>query len=540
MYTTPRHSLMLITIISIAIIFPVASALVTAQTPNATIGANIYDLPRGTEPSSYNFEHSLLRVQTTLWADGHGDVTIDDTIHNLSDIDCASQTWTFDWPPGTYWGISVRDNTGPLSYITTRDGTELSITVLFRQAVPIGSYYRFYISLSIAEMAHGSGDDYEFGVRVQSGVNVDEFVEVLYVPSNSTLRSVMPTPDLRLGNRLEWRLSSWYQELGIYVTYILSSTMHVSPLLQGQEPLDGSIPPWELDLYAWYDRQPNNINKWGCFLTSEAMIVNYYARNYGLTARTDPGQLNRWLKEHSGYDSGHLVYSAKVAEYSRDVIHAPLYYVADVDHRDDNTLDAYLRTGFPVVLGVYTPYGRHWVLATGKTSENGVDTYTINDPLSGETTLRAAYSNYYDHLVLFSNTDADHRHLRIVGHSPIGLLIVDPAGRRYGYDGGTDTYYYEIPGVQSYIQSIAPADGSSAEIEGNVVDIPSPVDGQYTVKVFGTGTGPYAVNSISTNIVGDTTTTVMSGSVSPGSVDVLSITYDSTNYPSLHLPLVMR
>ena len=79
-------------------------------------------------------------------------------------------------------------------------------------------------------------------------------------------------------------------------------------------------PAWSNELYGSYQTQPNNIGKWGCYMTSAAMVVNYYAEQGLSTFRTDPGQFNLWLKNNHLYD-GNLFLSIRfklVKKHSND------------------------------------------------------------------------------------------------------------------------------------------------------------------------------------------------------------------------------
>jgi hypothetical protein len=93
-----------------------------------------------------------------------------------------------------------------------------------------------------------------------------------------------------------------------------------TPLYKQQDPA------WGDDLYGgsssnpWIDpdtHQPAKLSRWGCALTSAAMIVSYYGLlQNGFT--TNPHLLNDWLKQHGGYSGGDI-YWDRVADYARTV-----------------------------------------------------------------------------------------------------------------------------------------------------------------------------------------------------------------------------
>jgi len=268
------------------------------------------------------------------------------------------------------------------------------------------------------------------------------------------------------------------------------------------------------------------------------MLVSYYGLNSPSGFTTDPRALNESLKRQvGGYSSGHDVSSSNVAQYARGN-GVDLWWVDTVWGMDNALLDAYLRTGFPVILGVSNVGHQHYVLATGKLVENGVAKYSINDPLVGQTTLDL-YGGVYNSMVLMSNVDLDQRHLRVSGHSPIELMVTDPDGRRVGYDPRTRRWYSEIPGASYYVWSLGADDGSGDNTISKVLDVPSPVDGVYKLQIAGIADGRYTIDYTSTRFNGRSTTSSFASYITFGAVEVVDLTYTSTYYP-LYLPFVVR
>ena len=69
--------------------------------------------------------------------------------------------------------------------------------------------------------------------------------------------------------------------------------------------------------------------------------------------------------------------------------------------------------------------------------------------------------------------------MSITGDSPIDVLVTDPLGRVVG--GNTTNNFNEIPG----------ATYSGLGTEPQKITIPNPIPGAYSIKVIGTGVGPY-------------------------------------------------
>ncbi len=87
--------------------------------------------------------------------------------------------------------------------------------------------------------------------------------------------------------------------------------------------------------------------------------------------------------------------------------------------------------------------------------------------------------------------------LIISAHSPADILVTDPSGARVGYDPLMDDVINEIPG----------AIYSGPRTDPQEISIPSPLQGVYTVDIFGTGTGSYTMTITSVGADGVTTDT---------------------------------
>lgn len=203
----------------------------------------------------------------------------------------------------------------------------------------------------------------------------------------------------------------------------------------------------------------------------------------------------------------------------------PPYSLGERSSRTDAKLDEFLRSGNPVVMGVNKtccdegrPYAGHFVVATGKTTVSGNETYTINDPIYGKTTLYEKWNNTYFSVWLLSGTPADKRSFSVSAHSPVELLITDPQGRRLGYDPVTGAFLSEIPDAEYTIQSIlADSVGPEQLPVSKLINIYTPIDGQYTITTVGTESGDYIINVVASNRLGEVSQETINGTAKPGS-----------------------
>jgi len=111
--------------------------------------------------------------------------------------------------------------------------------------------------------------------------------------------------------------------------------------------------------------------RWGCAVTSVAMVFKYYGIN------TDPGKLSQEkIYVCSGGDCGLIVWPSVWPPENPKV-----KLVLNTAHGgvDWTRIDQELEAGHPVILNIVIPgRGQHYVVVVGKTSQG----YIVNDPLS--------------------------------------------------------------------------------------------------------------------------------------------------------------
>lgn len=94
-------------------------------------------------------------------------------------------------------------------------------------------------------------------------------------------------------------------------------------------------------------------------------------------------------------------------------------------------------------------------------------------------------------------------------YSPANLFVVDPLGRRLGVDPATGLIVNEIPGAVF----------SGTGTEPQTFTIPDPLDGDYIVRVVGTGAGEFRLVLFSGDAAGAAYSTEVSGLTSLGQTD---------------------
>ena len=125
-----------------------------------------------------------------------------------------------------------------------------------------------------------------------------------------------------------------------------------------------------------------------------------------------------------------------------------------------------------------------------------------------EADLFPIYSAYDGPTFGLSNLDVV---INFLVHSPVDILIIDPQGRRIGYDPDTAQIINEIPGAYYT--------GNSSEVEFFL--LPKEDEGDFTITATGTDTGLYAVSThrVSENEV--QILDIITGTTQPGQVDTI-------------------
>jgi hypothetical protein len=317
--------------------------------------------------------------------------------------------------------------------------------------------------------------------------------------------------------------------------------------------------------FRW-DVGNDNIRRWGCYMISGAMIINYFAAQQGVLHRTDPVTLNNWMahnltNSNSGYSSGPPLPSLQNPQYvaSAFVDAATLVQYATAHGIDmsvaqntsgrtianDQLLNAAMCDLNPAILGVNG--NGHYVDATAKLNVRGTATWRLHDSLSATpTNLLDAYGNNYGKLVIVDGNKPQRAFLLSL-YSPAEILVTDPMGRRTGLDPRTDTTYEEIPS-SSYGQEFLAGDGEGAPVllERKALWVSKPISGDYRVEIIGTGDGTIGLDVVPIDDNGNGPRMSISDQVITGRANVYHFTYSGTpGEPSrftrrVYLPAVLR
>ncbi|PWT81277.1 MAG: hypothetical protein C5B44_04070 [Acidobacteria bacterium] len=256
-------------------------------------------------------------------------------------------------------------------------------------------------------------------------------------------------------------------------------------------------PAWRSDTY---DHSTNTIWGIGCAMTSLTMAMRF------LGSPLDPGLLNSILIALGGYSGTSVNWPVATNKGSGgDFKFHP--------NRTSSTtyLDEVLCMGFPIIVGVKLSGGvpKHFVIVIGK---NGSD-YTINDPafnpVSNPKTKLSQYGAFETRGFVtpaswngnpnacggHALTDADDKSaLTIFGDNNVEVLVVDPNGRRTGFDSATGNLVEDIPESVYFRDSFEDDQTGTPPNEINhLIEMDHPMAGSYQLVVIGRQAGPYRV-----------------------------------------------
>ncbi len=271
--------------------------------------------------------------------------------------------------------------------------------------------------------------------------------------------------------------------------------------------------PQEYDSASnWYPLNPT-IKRWGCAMTSAAMILRYY--NHDI----DPERLNLWLKNRpNGYNREGGVVWPTISVFSKENTQKvnpdlPLRKIEwqRYQKHDNSIIDYQLSLNQPVILNV----PGHFIVAKGKTEND----YLVNDPGSNTFTLLSQVENYhqgqYWKIETFKPTNTDLSYIYILVDDDVQIEVFDQEGNKIN-----EGYFREEP-IKSNEEPF--------EYLGNPLNsfaLPSPQNGYYKVRLSG-NTENYQLDAYFYDKEGNSYYQTISGSLDNQKSDILLISYDN-------------
>jgi hypothetical protein len=311
------------------------------------------------------------------------------------------------------------------------------------------------------------------------------------------------------------------------------------------------------------DPDKNRIGDVGCNLTTTANVLSYYAND------VTPAALQEWLiqkwttapaAKKATYITARNDFAENFTEeFTRERFNSGLtdtivtnktYVASGAPGNNRQRLIDALQAGDAVKLrvpsgsGGANKYG-HYVLAYGLVNPAEPDTFIenneilIHDPGHGNVHTLAdyeqkwgSYANWLDdtsrpRLQIYSGTKGNGplpKALDISVFSPVDVILIDPLGRRVGFD-ASQGVLSEAPGSQYWVEESYSTldDGSGGPLSlvwtnNDLVKhlrIENPMAGEYSMELVGTGNGSFEI-SIATDNATQTTLNSLAGQITSG------------------------
>lgn len=304
--------------------------------------------------------------------------------------------------------------------------------------------------------------------------------------------------------------------------------------------------PQEYDSGISLGMDDPTMNRWGCAVTSAAMILNYHKmNNFGSQFNNqpiNPGTLNEWLKANGGYTSHGTIIWGAIGTLSQRLYNIGLasYKLTAQPFADHSLLEEDLiekeqfgsTIAAPAILKV-TKAGlttSHYVVATGFNDQS----ITINDPESWKYPDLSHYDNdnFIDlHRYIPSQTDLSQIYLAVNPNTE--LLITDTQGRKTGriVEDGEVRVFNEIPNAVYTFEEPISNPNENGELEefgtgANIFYLPTPDLGNYLIKVSSLSVNTdYKVDVSNFEKDGDFTTSIIGGITGHINPDTFQIQY---------------
>jgi len=248
-------------------------------------------------------------------------------------------------------------------------------------------------------------------------------------------------------------------------------------------------PQWGTKLYDHSDFL--TIQEKGCALTSLSMALNFAG------IANNPGALNQLM---AASDNDYFGLSVNWGPATRDASGGTLKFnstrinsIANLTSAKQYLDDTICRDGNPVIVGVNLDSSGnpgHFVIVTGKQG----DDYQIADPGYSRTKL-SEYNNQFETRGFVADPPGDISELDLIVGDVGEVIVIDPSGRRTGFDPITKQILEEIPnsvyfrdGLRNDITGALPSEVS------HYVQIFQPLPGTYQVIVTGLKLGTYLIS----------------------------------------------
>ena len=290
----------------------------------------------------------------------------------------------------------------------------------------------------------------------------------------------------------------------------------------------------------------SKIYRCGCAITSVVMIARYYDVVETQGKDVNPKEINEWLNGNNGYNKGGDVNWIVASKYTNWRIK---YEKTDNATNNYALLDEKLNNNQPVIAKANKERGgvgrQHFFVIDNKlASIYGVkdpawyNTKTLNETTDNANKIRD-YENGLDGLRIYKKGDGiAQAAITFALGSPAELLITDSLGRKLGKD-KNGVEYEEIPNAWYFEDGFDDPTGENppSQERNKLIQILEPSDGQYQLQIIGTGEGSYSLESVSSDIQGNTNYQEFHSETASSYTAQYNLAFDSINSASTTIEL---
>lgn len=309
--------------------------------------------------------------------------------------------------------------------------------------------------------------------------------------------------------------------------------------------------PTEYDNASLVSLEEPTMDRWGCAVTSAAMVLNYHGMTqFADGTKIDPGTLNQWLKNNNGYTIGksskgpfaYILWPA-ISKLSQELFDAGKSQVK-LEHKreypspatDSLIKDDLTVQKIPDILQVISAStSGHFVVATG-IAGNG---YALNDPEWNVPDLSSFGDKYYQ-LDRYVPSQTNLSYLVIVSNPNAHFLLTNSNGQKVGsiVQNGQTQQYNEITDASYAVEnpiSNPNTAGTMQQLGGSsrVLLYRMPTDDTYILTISGAIQKDYDMSVIQYQQDGKDTKLHVTGLVNQDAPDTYSLNVSQTQPASL-------
>lgn len=303
---------------------------------------------------------------------------------------------------------------------------------------------------------------------------------------------------------------------GIYLNSVYKTELNISVDPDLDVPLfKQNDPAWGFQIYdtanLW---SPNKtgIDRWGCAMTSAAMVFNYHKITKLPDGQNlDPGTLNSWLKSQpDGYVGEGLVNwnaLSRLSKLSKSQNPEFTYHALEnyrVGGFAKTQLEQDLENDIPGILEV----PNHFVVGKGIDG----DSVIIHDPFYARTDL-TEYGDTFKSLRRFVPSNTDLSSVLLIAREGTEISMIDKNGNIIGEGYVQEPIHDDVGGGQTPKTYI-------------IYEVKKPNSGNYSIKITARGTNQYELKQYLYDADGNVKVLSVLGIVDEGQTDEFYLSYD--------------